>query len=76
MRVSGPVERERAVHAAGGNSLRVWLFVEGASIPAFDARTGMVVGTDAAANLGGRGGVHRAPLLLVVAILCARRRNA
>ena len=36
----------RNVSKAGGNSLRVWLFVEGTAIPAFD-ESGNVVGTDA-----------------------------
>ena len=35
---------------SGGNSMRIWLFVEGQSIPSF-ASDGMVVGTDAAGSL-------------------------
>jgi mannan endo-1,4-beta-mannosidase len=38
------------VSAAGGNSLRMWLFVEGDSIPMFDP-TGHVTGTDSANTL-------------------------
>ena len=30
----------------GGNSIRIWLFVEGASIPQFNEQTGMVISTD------------------------------
>jgi len=30
----------------GGNSIRIWLFVEGASIPQFNHQTGMVISTD------------------------------
>ena len=33
------------VSNAGGNCIRIWLFVEGASIPEFDS-SGAVVGTD------------------------------
>ena len=38
------------VSAAGGNSMRFWLFVEGQSIPAFDG-SGNVVATDGAGSL-------------------------
>ena len=37
------------VSAAGGNSMRVWLFVEGANVPQFDNQ-GMVTNTDAAGS--------------------------
>ena len=30
----------------GGNSIRIWLFVEGAFIPQFNEQTGMVISTD------------------------------
>ena len=39
------------VSSAGGNSLRVWLFVEGATVPEFDPSTGKVVGTDSAGSM-------------------------
>lgn len=39
-----------SVAAAGGNSLRVWLFVDGHSVPQFDG-SGMVVSTDAAGTM-------------------------
>merc|ERR1711907_696469 len=35
---------------AGGNSMRIWLFIEGDSIPAFD-KDGMVTGTDGTGSL-------------------------
>jgi hypothetical protein len=38
-------ESIKNVSAAGGNSIRMWLFVEGSAIPAFD-ESGMCVGTD------------------------------
>eukprot|EP00656_Telonema_subtile_P051036 TRINITY_DN6766_c0_g1_i3.p1 TRINITY_DN6766_c0_g1~~TRINITY_DN6766_c0_g1_i3.p1 ORF type:complete len:287 (+),score=61.31 TRINITY_DN6766_c0_g1_i3:147-1007(+) len=40
----------RNVSDAGGNSMRIWVFVEGASIPAYDGN-GMVIGTDSAGSL-------------------------
>ena len=38
------------VSKAGGNTMRIWLFIEGDSIPAFDS-DGMVTGTDKAGSL-------------------------
>ncbi len=35
------------VSAAGGNALRVWVFVEGQTVPVFDPQTGLVTATDA-----------------------------
>jgi hypothetical protein len=45
-----PQDYIRNVSLSGGNSMRIWLFVEGQSIPSF-ASDGMVVGTDAAGSL-------------------------
>ena len=42
-----------SVAAAGGNAIRMWLFVEGASIPAFDS-TGHVTGAHENAQLSAR----------------------
>ena len=39
------------VSAAGGNTVRMWLFVEGDSIPQLDAATGRAVAPDAAGSL-------------------------
>ena len=39
------------VSAAGGNTVRMWLFVEGDSIPKFDTASGKAVATDAAGSL-------------------------
>ena len=39
------------LRASGGNSIRLWLFVEGDAIPLWDEGTGFVVGTDAAGTL-------------------------
>jgi mannan endo-1,4-beta-mannosidase len=36
---------------SGGNTMRMWLFIEGDAIPAWDNSTGMVTGTDAAGSL-------------------------
>ena len=38
------------VSKAGGNTMRIWLFIEGDNIPAFNA-DGMVTGTDKAGSL-------------------------
>ena len=40
----------RNVSSAGGNSIRIWIFIEGQSIPAFDNQ-GRVTATDAAGSL-------------------------
>ena len=45
---------QEAIHnvsASGGNSIRMWVFVEGANIPAFDSSSGMCVGTDGSNTL-------------------------
>ena len=39
------------IKESGGNSIRVWLFVEGDAIPLWDEGTGLVVGTDSADTL-------------------------
>lgn len=44
-------EYVRNISANGGNSVRVWLLVEGDSIPEFNTATGEVVATDASNTL-------------------------
>ena len=39
------------ISASGGNSIRVWLFVQGDFIPLWDEGTGFVLGTDGAGTL-------------------------
>jgi mannan endo-1,4-beta-mannosidase len=36
---------------SGGNSMRLWLFAEGQSVPQFDSSTGLVLNTDAAGTM-------------------------
>ena len=46
-----PQEYLTDIKESGGNSIRVWLFVEGDAIPLWDEGTGLVVGTDSADTL-------------------------